>query len=174
MRACVQRARAEVGVRVRRRAGLLALGLLALAGCGAQATPLAGAPTPTATFVPAAVVGSVTTIHMFDAATGWAATVDRLLRTSDGGGHWRDVTPPAPAWTSQPHIVAFPRSASDAWVVRVLMDAGPGASESLLSHTTDGGRSWRASMLPIFAVAQITFADAEHGWMLADVDTAQG
>jgi photosystem II stability/assembly factor-like uncharacterized protein len=28
--------------------------------------------------------------------------------------------------------------------------------------------------VPAFAVAQITFGDAEHGWMLADLDTADG
>lgn len=128
--------------------------------------------TPADNFVPTAVVGSISSLHMFDATTGWAATYDRALRTTDGGLHWRDVTPPAPSGPSLPSLAVFPRSASEAWVARGLDAGGPGASESALSHTTDGGQTWRLVTLPVFAVAQITFADATHGWMLADVDTA--
>jgi photosystem II stability/assembly factor-like uncharacterized protein len=111
---------------------------------------------------------------MVDARMGWAATSDRLLRTTDGALHWRDVTPPAPSGSSQSHIDAFSRSSGDAWVVRDLIGAGSGASQSTVSHTTDGGHTWRTITLPVFEVAQITFVDAEHGWMLADVDTAGG
>jgi photosystem II stability/assembly factor-like uncharacterized protein len=111
---------------------------------------------------------------MFDAATGWAATTDRLLRTTDGALHWRDVTPPAPPGVGQPHLDAFPLSPDAAWVVRGLIAGGPGAAQSLVSHTVDGGQTWHAITLPVFGVAQITFVDAMHGWMLADVDTADG
>jgi photosystem II stability/assembly factor-like uncharacterized protein len=158
------------------RAALVALCLLAVAGCGASATRAPGAPTatPAAPFAPTAVVGSVMALRMFDATTGWAATADRLLRTTDGGLHWRDVTPPAPAGSGTQGVGAFPRSAGDAWVVRDLVEGGPGASQSVVSHTTDGGHTWRSITLPVFNVAQITSVDAEHGWMLADLDTADG
>jgi photosystem II stability/assembly factor-like uncharacterized protein len=111
---------------------------------------------------------------MFDAATGWAATTDRLLRTTDGAVHWRDVTPPAPPGLGQPHLDAFPLSSGAAWVVRSLAAGETGAAQSLLSHTVDGGQSWHAITLPVVGVAQITFADAAHGWMLGDIDTAGG
>jgi photosystem II stability/assembly factor-like uncharacterized protein len=111
---------------------------------------------------------------MFDATTGWAATTDRLLRTTDGALHWRDVTPPPPPAPSQPLLSAFPVSADVAWVVSGQTGSGPGASQTTLSHTTDGGQIWRTSTAPVFSVAQITFVDADHGWMLADLDTADG
>ena len=121
--------------------------------------------------MPTTVVGSVTSVHLFDATTGWATTNDRLLRTTDGGLHWQDVTPPG---SGPQGVVAFPLSANNAWVVRALVEAGPGASQSTVFHTADGGRTWRSSTLPVFSVAQITFADSQHGWMLADLDTADG
>jgi len=158
------------------RATLLALCLLAVVACGRLPTSNRASSTPTATasFVPAAVVGSVRSLRMFDATTGWAATTDRLLRTTDGALHWRDVTPPLPPAPSHPLLGAFPLSVDNAWVVRGQTGSGPGASQSTLSHTTDGGQTWRTSAAPVFAVAQITFVDAEHGWMLADLDTADG
>jgi photosystem II stability/assembly factor-like uncharacterized protein len=111
---------------------------------------------------------------MFDAETGWVATTDQLLRTTDGALHWRDVTPAPPSASSQPLLGAFPLSADAAWVVRGQTGSGPGTSQTTLSHTTDGGQTWRTSTAPVFSVAQITFGDAEHGWMLADLDTADG
>jgi photosystem II stability/assembly factor-like uncharacterized protein len=128
----------------------------------------------TVAYVPSAVVGTATSLHMFDARTGWAATSDRLLRTTDRALHWRDITPPAPVKSSQSDIDTFSLSAEEAWVVRGLTGDGSGAPQSAVSHTTDGGQTWRTITLPVFAVAQITFVDAEHGWMLADVDTAGG
>jgi photosystem II stability/assembly factor-like uncharacterized protein len=114
---------------------------------------------------------------MFDATTGWAATSDQALRTTDGGLRWQDATPPAPPGTSQSSLTSlavFPRSAAEAWVARGINAAGSSAPQSAISHTTDGGLTWRSITLPVFAVAQITFADTEHGWMLADLDTADG
>lgn len=152
---------------------LVVLCLFVAAGCGTSTTVVQRAPipTPAATFVPTTVVGSVTSVHMFDGTNGWATDIGRLLRTADGGLHWQDVTPPG---SSSQGVAAFPLSADDAWVVRALVEGGPGASRSTLSHTADGGRTWRSITLPVFAVAQITFVDPEHGWMLADLDTADG
>jgi photosystem II stability/assembly factor-like uncharacterized protein len=131
-------------------------------------------PTATAPFVPATVVGAVRSLRLFDATTGWAATTDRLLRTTDGALHWRDVTPPAPPGPRQPLLDVFPLSSDATWVVRGPIGSGPGGPQSTVSRTTDGGRTWRSVAVPVFAVAQITFVDAAHGWMLADVDTGHG
>lgn len=164
-------------VRCVRATTLLALCVLVLmAGCGAPPIVVqrTSTHTPASAFVPTAVVGAIHSLRMFDATTGWAATSDRLLRTTDGGIHWRDVTPAPPSGQSLPSLAMFPRASDDAWVVRALGAGGPGASQSAVSHTTDGGRTWRTITLPVFAVTQITFADAMHGWMLADVDTADG
>jgi len=89
---------------------------------------------------------------MFDVTTGWAATPDRALRTTDGGLHWQDVTPPAPPGASPLSLTSlamFPRSAAEAWVARGLDAGGSGAPQSAISHTTDGGLTWRSITLPI-------------------------
>jgi photosystem II stability/assembly factor-like uncharacterized protein len=155
------------------RALFVVLCLFVVAGCGTSTTVVSRALTPTAavTSVPTAVVGSVTSVHLFDAATGWVTASSRLLRTIDGGLHWQDVTPPG---SGPQGVGAFPLSADDAWVVRTLIEDGPGASLSMLSHTADGGQTWRSITLPVFPVAQITFADPEHGWILANLDTGGG
>jgi hypothetical protein len=126
---------------------LVVLCLFVAAGCGTSTTVVQRAliPTPAATFVPTTVVGSVTSVHMFDATTGWATGIDRLLRTTDGGLHWQDVTPPG---SGSQGVAAFPLSADDAWVVRALVDGGSGASRSTVSHTADGGRTWRSPGRP--------------------------
>jgi photosystem II stability/assembly factor-like uncharacterized protein len=115
-------------------------------------------------------------VDMVDATTGWATTPDGVLRTTDGGLHWSDVTPPASSSSGpSPHgLGVFPRSSIDAWVVRALVTGGPGASRTAVSHTTDGGRTWRTTTLLVFAVGQITSVDAQHAWMLADLDTGHG
>lgn len=158
------------------RAVLLLLCVLVTAGCGAPIPHVqqTHTVTPATSFVPTAVVGAISSLHMFDSATGWAATSDRVLRTGDGGLHWQDVTPPAPLGLSPLSLTMFPRSAAEAWVARDLDAGGSSVPQSAISHTTDGGLTWRSITLPVFAVAQITFADAEHGWMLADLDTADG
>jgi photosystem II stability/assembly factor-like uncharacterized protein len=111
---------------------------------------------------------------MFDATTGWATAPGRLLRTADSGLHWQDVTPPAPSRSDLQDVAAFPLSDDNAWFVRTIIAGGPGASQSSVSHTTDGGQTWRTITLPVFAVAAVSFADLEHGWMLANRDTADG
>ena len=110
------------------RAVLLLLCVLVTAGCGAPIPHVqqTHTVTPATSFVPTAVVGAISSLRMFDATTGWAATSDRVLRTGDGGFHWQDVTPPAPPGTSLSSLTGlamFPRSAAEAWVARGL-DAG--------------------------------------------------
>src|SRR5215467_2533853 len=85
--------------------------LVVVAGCGSPTTLVSRAPSPTraATPMPTPVLGSVTSVHLFDATTGWVSTNDRLLRTTDGGLYWQNVTPPGS--TSQ-GIAMFPLSAN--------------------------------------------------------------
>ena len=46
-------------------------------------------------------------LHMIDASTGWALTGQTVLRTTDGGVHWKNVTP-AGATLTQDSIADFP------------------------------------------------------------------
>ncbi len=142
------------------------------------ATPALVAATPTR--LPAATPRAVETngvlqpfseIHMVTAAIGWAVGGGwvvglpiALYRTTDGGAHWADVTPPGFALSDQG--VQFLDAHSAVTEVR-QSDGG-----LVLFHTVDGGRRWTAtpelhsavsgafSTLPI----GFTFLDSQHGW----------
>jgi photosystem II stability/assembly factor-like uncharacterized protein len=97
--------------------------------------------------------GGLYSIHMFDALTGWALTSEEsgnaLLRTTDGGTNWRNVTP---------HIFYL----------------GPANVDVLTSffawvgtfRTLDGGRTWRDVLAPGW-VRSIDFINSRDGWLLS-------
>jgi len=72
----------------------------------------------------------------------WIGTDDGLIRvTSDGGGHWRNVTPPAiPAWGRIDAIAPSPFDTSVAYVAVDLHRID--RFEPMLLRTADGGRHW--------------------------------
>ncbi len=77
-----------------------------------------------------------------DENTIWAGTDDGYVRlTTDGGAHWKDVTPPGiPAWG---RIDAISASADDAGVAYVAVDLHRiDRREPLLFRTRDAGQSW--------------------------------
>jgi len=108
---------------------------------------------------------------MFDALTGWAVEAEGpggnpakgaeefIVRTSDGGVHWRDVTPRAPAGY---HIggpgygyKTYWLTSSIAWV----------EAETLLFRTLDGGRTWKHAIMPSYG--SIYFVDVRTGWLMS-------
>ncbi|GAC1346419.1 MAG: hypothetical protein NVSMB27_09990 [Ktedonobacteraceae bacterium] len=102
-------------------------------------------------------------IHMFDASTGWALSGQTVLRTTDGGVHWKDVTSPGTTLT-QSSITDFV-TASMASIATPQPD---GASTQIL-HTTDGGQTWQQATIQMPFPRQISFIDPQHGWVLAAV-----
>jgi photosystem II stability/assembly factor-like uncharacterized protein len=105
-------------------------------------------------------------IHMSDPLRGWSwiATADgtfRLLRTSDGGRLWKDVSP-------KENAVGYPGSffldADVAWVP--LSD--PSTYTPSLIQTRDGGTTWKTvnSHLP-FGHALLHFSDLSTGWAIS-------
>src|SRR5437763_966702 len=102
-------------------------------------------------------------LHMIDASTGWALTGQTVLRTTDGGVHWKNVTP-AGATLTQDSIADFP-SASIASIGTPRPD---GASTQVLP-TADGGQNWQQSTIQMPLPRQISFIDAQRGWVLAAV-----
>jgi photosystem II stability/assembly factor-like uncharacterized protein len=72
----------------------------------------------------------------------WVGTDDGLVRvTSDGGGHWRNVTPPGiPAWGRIDAIAPSPFDTSTAYAAVDMHRID--RFEPLLLKTADGGRSW--------------------------------
>lgn len=171
---------------------LLVGSLLVLSSCSQQSVVSGKTPTPSpsqtqvATPTPFIYTPAPTpipkrdfdTIHMIDAMTGWATTRLYLytpggytLRTTDGGMHWKDVSP---RYTLTHNVAeglaTYFLSASTAWLV---------TSHNDVFRTTDGGQTWQDLSYAIapsgMLVSQITFIDPQHGWMLfAVTDTPVG
>jgi photosystem II stability/assembly factor-like uncharacterized protein len=105
--------------------------------------------------------GSMFSLHMIDATTGWALSAQGVLRTTDGGLQWQNVSPPSISLT-QDSIAEF-RSAAVAWVG--TKQANKTTAQVL--WTTDSGKSWQQTTIQPSFLRQITFVDAQHGWILS-------
>jgi len=132
--------------------------------------------------LPANSNGQIRQIHMIDANTGWTVVQTKhgsnidpapaIMRTTDGGHTWFDVTPPESLnqWgtgveVSQAPITDF-LSANTAWIVLVPVSA----DKTSLYFTKDGGKTWQDSLLPDVtfknSILQMSFIDEQHGWLL--------
>ena len=147
----------------------------------------AAAPLPTATGAPIARLTAgrlvtLTTMHMIDATTGWATTrdaagVDHILRTTDGGAGWRDVSPSETSIINPPESGWPPASLSDfldgntAWV---SYWADPQQFHTIW-RTRDGGQTWSKSQaIPMIVHSpglptHLMFIDAQTGWLFVAV-----
>lgn len=104
-------------------------------------------------------------LQMTSETTGWAWNYDGpdLLRTTDGGCHWRRVK----SWPVQEYGLSLSSFLSDrvAWVA---------TSKSRLFRTTDGGQSWSSWALPpaskevygSIKYGPMNFLTQNLGWML--------
>jgi photosystem II stability/assembly factor-like uncharacterized protein len=120
---------------------------------------------------------ALSSIHMLDVQTGWAVTAKgHIIRTADGGVHWKNVTPNFPSTAGQQKVVADFFTFSIAWVAKSQTNAD-GTTTMVVFRTTDGGQTWQDTTIQqISPIFQITFADAQHGWMLskqADLASAE-
>ncbi len=108
-----------------------------------------------------AEVPALESIRMIDALTGWAVTRDQnrpsgeaanaLVRTTDGGRHWRDVTPPFGLFYLNATNVAV-LTARFAWVGSF--------------RTVDAGRTWKSVQASI-DIRSINFINIHDGWLLS-------
>lgn len=105
--------------------------------------------------------GALFSLHMIDPTTGWALSQHEILRTTDGGLHWKNVTP-ADAMITRESVASF-LTASLAWVATPQANG----TTSQIVRTTDSGQTWQQSTVPIVYLKQMTFVDAQHGWILA-------
>jgi photosystem II stability/assembly factor-like uncharacterized protein len=133
-------------------------------------------PTPSSTGAPYPLLPPAS-MRMINASTGWAAGsgTDRILRTSDGGSHWDDVTPRAAkagTW------ITFFIDANNAWLASSLQpgSATPDVSVTIY-RTADGGRSWQevgAAAANQGWPTSLEFVDANHGWLFINEGAAAG
>lgn len=103
---------------------------------------------------------AVRSFLMNDATTGWMLTEQTVLRTSDGGRHWKNVTP-VRLQLSAKSVVVF-HSAMLAWI------AVPQETKATIQvwRTSDGGTTWQSSSLAASFPRAVAFVDALHGWLL--------
>jgi photosystem II stability/assembly factor-like uncharacterized protein len=99
------------------------------------------------------------------ARVAWVGGYDGLiLRTVDGGRHWRDVSPAGAGTLQFRDIQAFDTRHA------VAMAAGVG-TDSALYTTSDGGRHWRVAYQntnPAAFFDCMSFSDRKHGLVLSD------
>jgi photosystem II stability/assembly factor-like uncharacterized protein len=112
-------------------------------------------------------IGSVIVpIKMVSSTVGWGSTADALVRTSDGGSDWTDVSPPG--WRYDPYFhreTDFFLDADHAWVAQT----SAASLQIDFFRTSDGGRTWQqvASISGSdvgFLPTQLDFLDPFHGW----------
>ncbi|HHY38989.1 MAG TPA: hypothetical protein GX507_08715 [Clostridia bacterium] len=103
-------------------------------------------------------------ISMADERRGFGLAEACILRTSDGGAAWTDVTPEIPDGASIGPAEFL--DADTGWFVASKEDA-PSVE---VFRTVDGGRTWKGVTLDageaITGVVSLDFPDAEHGWIL--------
>jgi len=103
---------------------------------------------------------------MLDAQTGWAVTdKNRILRTTDGGVHWKNVTPNFPTSMIRQSIVADFLTAFSAWVAVSGIDM----ATTVIFRTTDAGQTWQQATIQSSRgiVTQVNFVTSQDGWLLS-------
>lgn len=149
-----------------------------------QSTHPLATSTPPPTPTPPASSGSnfsFSEIEMKDATTGWATAylnpfvegaTPLILHTTDGGAHWRNVTPHRSALAAQSSLAPFyPLSNGAAVRTEDFLTGSTAWVLTLPNHffkTTDGGQTWQPVNAPAGIIRQFTFLDALHGWVITE------
>ncbi|WP_126578339.1 WD40/YVTN/BNR-like repeat-containing protein [Tengunoibacter tsumagoiensis] len=157
---------------------LLSASLLAvLTACGTDPGVGTGLPTSTpestgtisvatATPVPGRAAIPLTSIRMLNATSGWALSETDILKTQDGGLHWKSLRQIQVGGLDAQPQGAFMDS-NHAWVA--YHDAqGPNGTFTIL-RTTDGGASWQNSNISsaLDGISTPHFVNTQWGWIEA-------
>lgn len=109
-------------------------------------------------------------IQFLNELDAWAITETQIVRTSDGGITWYNVTPPDIV-EPENTVETFILDRDHAWVQKPDFNNFP--NNGLLYRTTDGGLNWTISSTP-FSGGDLNFVDVNNGWMLADLGVGAG
>jgi photosystem II stability/assembly factor-like uncharacterized protein len=170
-----------------RTAAIALLATVAVAGCSEVQPRAVPAPVPVAAGTPPPPIW-LETPQMTSPDTGWTLrwikwgiNASELVRTTDGGRTWTDVTPPAAAaLLSLPDALApvlLARDGEHAWLALCCAgqtDTSAGMATEVFS-TSDGGRTWTESELrgPAYGgPASLSFTGPDNGWLLFTMDPA--
>lgn len=110
-------------------------------------------------------------MDLISTEAGWLIMGDRLLKTSDGGEHWLEITPDLGGGAIL-DVLFLDQVAG--WLVAQQFNPGIGELVSLY-RTTDGGVNWVANPLPVsaggVAGAYLEFVDNNTGWVVIKMGT---
>jgi photosystem II stability/assembly factor-like uncharacterized protein len=131
--------------------------------------PTAAAPQATPVPVDFSQLQVIEQFEMIDANAGWAVTQDSILRTTDGGKTWGDVTPAALRGQGAPMNGSFvDTSHAD------LIAADPqNPDHGNFFATQDGGLTWTSAAAP-FGMGWLRFLDPQTGFALASLEIGAG
>jgi len=99
---------------------------------------------------------------MLDLNNGWAVTDTGVVRTSDGGSTWYNATP---AGLNGAPASPFFLDDHTGWLAAGASDPTTGT----LYHTSDGGATWSATVVP-FGGGSLHFIDPMHGWEMVGLN----
>jgi len=135
-------------------------------------TPLPYPDTPSPSTVNAPIVENpaLVFIDFINSLDGWGVTETQIVRTTDGGSTWYNVSPPTVDETG--YSVSFHAlDSTTAWMQKPDFDNFP--NSGVLYRTRDGGLTWENSNTP-FSGGDMQFLDPDNGWALADLGVAAG
>lgn len=136
----------------------------------APPTPYPDTPAPPSLDAPLIEAPAFIAIQFFNELDGWGLTETYIVRTNDGGINWYNVTP-ADLDEAGFAVQMFILDNDHAWVQKPDFNNFP--NNGLLYHTADGGRTWGISSTP-FSGGDLSFLDADNGWVLADLGVGAG
>jgi len=118
-------------------------------------------------------------VKFLDSNVGWASTEnqDQVFITTDGGRHWRDVSPPLRKnLTFEGGLVGASFLSASDFYMSVFTASQTKLEPLLLFHATDAGRHWtQAGSFPNSAgQTSVSFADDQRGWVVVDNGHAAG
>jgi hypothetical protein len=138
-----------------------------------------GSPTPFSIPKMPAVPLATARFKLLTPTTGWAATDQMLLWTTDGGARWKDITPSNPHHSQRDRqhddlASIFFLNANTGWAL-FAYQSGPESDDWAfdVSSTVDAGESWSTTHVTAANIDQealsgngnIAFADSLHGWV---------
>ncbi len=130
-------------------------------------SPVRVAPSVAPSAVPVQPPNELRYLRMTSLSIMWAATLKTVLRSTDAGRHWSDVTPSPNA---DPVLFAVDDSA--AWAAYGGFTGGP----YVIYRTTNGGGTWLQATPPLQrgGIVQLYFVDRAHGWATVSLGAAAG